>query len=389
MKLTIALWPGGSGFATRDLLGLPVWRRSLAATRGLGAVKRFWLRTSRDDVPESLEPVNVTDLTGLRETLLVIPAELGCLTGTELKRLLNQDLARPRALSYPGHARPVVAARGTHWSRALSSGGRSLDAAIRRLAPALSLPREQDDLLLVETASSWARAGEIWRKRKIEELLGRGVLVSDPHSLHIDPEVSVGAGTRIHPFVLLEGESVIGRDVVIGSFAHIVGSTVGSGTVVLDHCVIHESRVGKNVRIGPFAHLRPLSDVGASAKVGNFVELKNTRLGAGAKAPHLSYLGDAEIGRKTNVGAGTITCNYDGVRKHRTVVGDGAFIGSDVQLVAPVRVGNGAYVAAGSCIVDDVPPRALAIARSRQTVKPGWAATRSPVKKQSPTKKRT
>ena len=143
---------------------------------------------------------------------------------------------------------------------------------------------------------------------------------------------------------------------------------------MLDHCFIRSSRIGKNVQIGPFAHLRPESDVGDGAKVGNFVELKKTRLGAGAKAPHLSYLGDAIIGKGANVGAGTITCNYDGVRKHETIVGDGAFIGSDVQLVAPVRIGKGAYVAAGSCIVEDVPAKALALARSRQVIKLGWVS---------------
>jgi UDP-3-O-[3-hydroxymyristoyl] glucosamine N-acyltransferase len=397
MRLTIALWPGRSGFAAHPLLGVPLWQRSLDATRGLGADRRLWLRTrpSRDGVPESLAPVSLDDLSRLRENLVVIPAELGCLRGIELKRLLKQDLARPRGLSFPGLTRPVVAARGSHWSRALSTGERTLEGVIRRLAPTLLLPRDEDDLLLVESASSWARAGEVLRNRKIEELQRKGVLVSDPRTLHVDPEVEVGSGTRIHPFVLLEGKTVIGRDVVIGSFSHVVRSTLGAGTIVLDHCFIRESRVGRNVQIGPFAHLRPDSDVGPEAKVGNFVELKNTKLGKGAKAPHLSYLGDALIGKGTNVGAGTITCNYDGVRKHRTVVGDGAFIGSDVQLVAPVKVGNGAYVGAGSCIVEDVPPRALALARSRQIVKPGWAAARarakapSPEKTRSPRKKRT
>jgi bifunctional UDP-N-acetylglucosamine pyrophosphorylase/glucosamine-1-phosphate N-acetyltransferase len=145
---------------------------------------------------------------------------------------------------------------------------------------------------------------------------------------------------------------------------------------VLDHCFIRSSRNGKNVKIGPLAHLRPKSNIGTGAKVGNFVELKKTKLGPGAKAPHLSYLGDAVVGRGVNVGAGTITCNYDGVQKHQTIVESGAFIGSDVQLVAPVRVGRGAYVAAGSCIVEDVPAYSLALARSRQVVKKGWAKSR-------------
>jgi acetyltransferase-like isoleucine patch superfamily enzyme len=390
MKLILAVWPGRGGFATRELLGQPAWRRALAATRGLGVSRRLWLRTSKDEVPDSFDSASLDDLARVRENVLLVPAELPCLTAAALKRFLKQDLVRPRALSPPGHTRAVVAARGSDWSRALSGpGDRSLESAIRRLAPALSLPRDGDDLLLVDGASSWARALEILRRRKIDALLRRGVLVSDPQTLHVDPEVEVGPGTRIHPFVLLEGETVIGRDVVIGPFTHVIRSTVGAGTVVLDHCFIRESRVGRNVQLGPFAHLRPDSDVGAEAKVGNFVELKNTRLGEGAKAPHLSYVGDAVIGKRANLGAGTITCNFDGVRKHRTVVGDGAFIGSDVQLVAPVRIGHGAYVAAGSCIVEDVPPLALALARSRQVVKPGWAAARSATKTRSHAKKKS
>jgi bifunctional UDP-N-acetylglucosamine pyrophosphorylase/glucosamine-1-phosphate N-acetyltransferase len=200
--------------------------------------------------------------------------------------------------------------------------------------------------------------------------------VVDPTSVLVEPEVRVGKGSTLFPWVHLQGTTVVGRGCEIGSFSHIVDSTLGAGTTVLDHCFIRSSRIGANVQIGPFAHLRPESHVGAGAKVGNFVELKKTRLGAGAKAPHLSYLGDALIGKGANVGAGTITCNFDGRSKHRTIVGDGAFIGSDVQLVAPVRVGKGAYVAAGSCIVADVPAEALAVARSRQVVKRGWARAR-------------
>jgi bifunctional UDP-N-acetylglucosamine pyrophosphorylase/glucosamine-1-phosphate N-acetyltransferase len=172
---------------------------------------------------------------------------------------------------------------------------------------------------------------------------------------------------------VIEGDSQIGRNCEVGSFTHIIDSDVDAGTVLFDHCFIRASRIGKNAQLGPFTHLRPESVVGTKAKVGNFVELKKTVLGAGSKAPHLSYLGDTQIGRRANVGAGTITCNYDGSLKHQTVIEDGAFIGSDVQLVAPVRVGRGAYVAAGSCITEDVPADSLAVARGRQVVKPGWA----------------
>jgi bifunctional UDP-N-acetylglucosamine pyrophosphorylase/glucosamine-1-phosphate N-acetyltransferase len=163
---------------------------------------------------------------------------------------------------------------------------------------------------------------------------------------------------------------------VIGPFVRLVDTEVGREARVLDHCLLLGSVVEEGALVGPFAHLRPESRVGPGAKVGNFVELKKTRLGAGAKAPHLSYLGDAEIGPRANLGAGTITCNYDGVAKHRTVVGAGAFVGSDVTLVAPVTVGAGAFVAAGSTVTADVPEDALVVARARQVVKPGWAKAR-------------
>jgi len=156
----------------------------------------------------------------------------------------------------------------------------------------------------------------------------------------------------------------------VRSGTRIADSTIGAGTTILDHCVITGARVGKSGRIGPFAHLRPESELGEGVHVGNFVETKKTKLKDRAKANHLAYLGDAEIGRDVNVGAGTITCNYDGWEKHRTVLGDGVFIGSDTQLVAPVRVGKGAFVGAGSTITKDVPPGALALSRVRQQTLP-------------------
>jgi acetyltransferase-like isoleucine patch superfamily enzyme len=382
VKLTVGLWPGKSGFASRDLLGRPVWQRTLAATRGLGADRTLWLGTSRSESPVDLEVVDPRAIPSGAGTLLVLPAELGCVTGRTLAALLANGSDRPRAL--PGIA--CAAAAASDWRRALEGIDRPhLAQVVRRLAPELVAPRDQaeEDALLVETPAAWTRAAGVLRKRKILELLRRGVVVSDPDALFVEPEVTVGAGTVLLPWVHLEGATALGTRVTIGSFTHVVDSVIGSETVVLDHCFIRSSRIGKKAQIGPFAHLRPDSDVGASAKVGNFVELKNTRLSAGAKAPHLTYLGDAAVGRGANIGAGTITCNYDGVQKHRTIVGDGAFIGSDVQLVAPVRVGKGAYVGAGSCIVTDVPAYALALARSRQVVKKGWARARAKGRKGS------
>ena len=380
MTLTIALWPEAGGYASLDLLGRPVWRRTLAAARGLGAGKTLWVRERGRSLPHGLDgmdAVDPRDLSSLKDLdlVLVLSAELPCLTPASLKSLLKSGRLRPHALSEPGASRArAVAARASDWKRALAGfpTPRRRDV-VERLSPRGLLPRDENELVFVDTTESWSKAVAILRSRKVEDLLRRGVLVFDPGSVFVEPEVEIGRGTKLFPWVHLQGATVIGRDSAIGSFSHIVDSTLGAGTAVLDHCFIRSSRIGKKVQIGPFAHLRPDSDVGAGAKVGNFVELKKTRLGAGAKAPHLSYLGDAVIGRGANVGAGTITCNYDGERKHETIVGDGAFIGSDVQLVAPVRVGKGAYVAAGSCIVEDVPANALAIARSRQVVKPGWA----------------
>jgi bifunctional UDP-N-acetylglucosamine pyrophosphorylase/glucosamine-1-phosphate N-acetyltransferase len=186
----------------------------------------------------------------------------------------------------------------------------------------------------------------------------------------------VGADTVIGPGVLLEGRTSIGERCRIHAGARLTNATVGDDVIVLDRSIIVDSHVGAGARIGPFAHLRPESDVAEGAHVGNFVELKKTRLGRRSKANHLAYLGDAVIGDDVNVGAGTITCNYDGVNKHKTVIEDGVFIGSDSQLVAPVTIGKGAYVGAGSSITHDVPADSLALARGRQVNKPGWATQR-------------
>jgi bifunctional UDP-N-acetylglucosamine pyrophosphorylase/glucosamine-1-phosphate N-acetyltransferase len=232
-------------------------------------------------------------------------------------------------------------------------------------------PRE---ILGVNTRKELADVSAVLRAARNDALMASGVTIIDPPTTFIGPDVTVGADTTIHPGVYLEGRTTVGAGCTIHSGVRVVDSRIDDGVVINNFCVILESHVSRGARIGPFAHLRPQSDVGEEAHVGNFVELKKTSLGAGSKANHLSYLGDATIGRKVNVGAGTITCNYDGVSKHPTIVDDGAFIGSDTQLIAPVRVGEGAYVAAGSSITDDVPAGSLAIARGRQTNKEGWVA---------------
>jgi bifunctional UDP-N-acetylglucosamine pyrophosphorylase/glucosamine-1-phosphate N-acetyltransferase len=221
-----------------------------------------------------------------------------------------------------------------------------------------------------------AELGLVVRARKNRDVMLSGVTLEDPGATYIDADVAIGEDTVIGPGVILEGTTSIGTSCRLHAGVRLSNATIGDRVTVLDRSVIVESRVAAGAQVGPFAHVRPGSDIGENARVGNFVELKKTALGRGSKANHLAYLGDATIGSQVNVGAGTITCNYDGEKKHQTVIEDGVFIGSDSQLIAPVTVGTGAYVAAGSSITDDVPADALGIARARQENKPGWAAKR-------------
>jgi bifunctional UDP-N-acetylglucosamine pyrophosphorylase/glucosamine-1-phosphate N-acetyltransferase len=228
----------------------------------------------------------------------------------------------------------------------------------------------------INSRTELAEVSRIVRQTKNEELMAAGVTIIDPATTYIDPDVEVGPDTVIHPGVSLEGQSRVGAACEIHSHVRIVDSEIADKSVILNFCLIIGSRIAESASVGPFAHLRPESVVGERAKIGNFVELKKTTMGAGSKANHLTYLGDATIGERVNVGAGTITCNYDGTRKHPTIIEDGAFIGSDTQLIAPVRVGKGAYVAAGSSITEDVPDGALGIARGRQANVDGWVERR-------------
>jgi bifunctional UDP-N-acetylglucosamine pyrophosphorylase/glucosamine-1-phosphate N-acetyltransferase len=222
---------------------------------------------------------------------------------------------------------------------------------------------------------------------RLDALQADGVTLLDPSTTFIDDGVTIGRGTIVHPGVTLEGRTRVGANCRIRSWVRVTDSVIGDGVHVNDSCVIVESRIDDEAQVGPFSHLRPGSHMKAGSHVGNFVELKKTVLGEGSKASHLTYLGDAAVGAGVNVGAGTITCNYDGEKKHPTVIGDGAFIGSDSQLVAPVTIGAGAYVAAGSSITEDVPPGALGVARSRQTNIAGWAERRRRQKQEARSKK--
>ena len=210
------------------------------------------------------------------------------------------------------------------------------------------------------------------RMLKTQQLMAEGVSIFYPQTCMIDTEVKIGADTVIEPFVQILGKTRIGSDCRIRSYSIIKNSEIADGVMVRPGTLMDDSRIATGAILGPYSHLRPGSDIGEGAHVGNFVETKKVKLGKGSKANHLTYLGDAEIGAGVNIGAGTITCNYDGVNKNMTIIEDGVFIGSDSTLVAPVKVKRGAYVGAASCITEDVPEDSLAIARGRQVVKEGW-----------------
>jgi len=222
-----------------------------------------------------------------------------------------------------------------------------------------------------------AEVAAVQRRRILDRLMEGGVTILDPATTYIEDGVTIGPDTTIHPQVVIEGESTIGSDCVIALGCHVSSSHLADRVTLKPYCVLSESAVDDDATLGPFCHLRPLSHVGPQAKVGNFVELKKSRIGRGSKVPHLSYVGDATLGEEVNVGAGTITCNYDGVAKHETKIGDRAFIGTNSSLVAPLTVGEGAYIGAGSTITKDVPPGALAVGRGHQVVKDGWAARKT------------
>jgi bifunctional UDP-N-acetylglucosamine pyrophosphorylase/glucosamine-1-phosphate N-acetyltransferase len=233
-----------------------------------------------------------------------------------------------------------------------------------------------DEVLGANTIAEMMTIDDKLRLSTARRLMAEGVTIFRPETSVIDAGVVVGADTVIEPFVQLLGETKVGKECRIRSYSVLEHTTLGNRVLVRQGCIISQSRVDDSAVIGPYAHIRPESEIGEGAHVGNFVETKKIRLGKGSKANHLTYLGDAEIGAGVNVGAGVITCNYDGVNKLKTIIGDRVFVGSDSTLVAPVTLGNGSYIAAGSCITEDVPEDALALGRARQTIKEGWSAGR-------------
>jgi bifunctional UDP-N-acetylglucosamine pyrophosphorylase / glucosamine-1-phosphate N-acetyltransferase len=235
---------------------------------------------------------------------------------------------------------------------------------------------DPSELLGINTRVELADADRILRARKTRELMLAGVTIERPETVVIDAQVRVGEDTVIEPFARLTGNTVVGEDCHIGQGAILESAALAKRVIIAPYTLIADSRVDPGAHVGPFARVRMDAQVGPEARVGNFVEVKKTRIGAEAKSQHLAYLGDAEIGERVNVGAGTITCNYDGEKKHATKIGAGAFIGSNSTLVAPVEIGEDSYVAAGSVITEAVPAKALALGRARQVNKPGWVANR-------------
>jgi bifunctional UDP-N-acetylglucosamine pyrophosphorylase/glucosamine-1-phosphate N-acetyltransferase len=235
---------------------------------------------------------------------------------------------------------------------------------------------DADEVLGANTIAEMMMIDGKLRLITARKLMAEGVTIFRPETSVIDASVVVGADTVIEPFVQLLGETKVGKECRIRSYSVLEHATLGNRVLIRHGCIISQSRVDDGALIGPYSHIRPESEIGEGAHVGNFVETKKIRLGRGSKANHLTYLGNAEIGAGVNVGAGVITCNYDGVNKLKTIIGDRVFVGSDSTLVAPVTLGNGSYIAAGSCITEDVPEDALALGRTRQTIKEGWSAKR-------------
>jgi len=235
-----------------------------------------------------------------------------------------------------------------------------------------------DEVRGINSRKELAEAAEVLRRAKIDALLDSGVTVVAPDHTYIEADVSVGADSMIEPGVVLLGKTRIGKGVRIQTGCVVENCRVDDGAHLKPYTVLTDSHVRRGAILGPFAHLRPEVDVGEDARIGNFVEMKKTRFGKGSKANHLAYIGDSFVGKKANIGAGTITCNYDGIAKHTTVIGDGVFVGSDTQLVAPVAIGKGALIGAGATITKDVPPYALALTRVEQKNITDWVIRRMP-----------
>ncbi|HRD01699.1 MAG TPA: DapH/DapD/GlmU-related protein [Candidatus Saccharicenans sp.] len=241
--------------------------------------------------------------------------------------------------------------------------------------------KQKKNFMIIMGSADWSRAASILNRLKVAELEEKGAIFLSPDETWIDPEVQIGRGSIIYPWVVIEGRTRVGKNCFIYPYCHIIDSRISDEVKVFSSTVIEGCRIEKAAQVGPFSRLRPETRLKAGSRVGNFVEMKKTVFGQESKAMHLSYLGDALVGAKVNIGAGTITCNYDGEKKNKTTIGREVFVGSGTELVAPVRIGRGAYVAAGSTITDNVSPESLAIARARQVEKKSWVRRRKELSK--------
>jgi bifunctional UDP-N-acetylglucosamine pyrophosphorylase/glucosamine-1-phosphate N-acetyltransferase len=349
-------------------------------------------------------PVLLAVLAAVRQNLerypecdiLAIPADRPLVSGRTLKALLRAHASRGSSLTFltggleaglagilavrSSDVLPLLAARPP--ARA-AAGFEALALRLTKAGKKVGFHECPDgaETLPVRDAVAVGLAARELKRRKNEALARAGVVLLDPLSAWIDWAVRIGPRTVVYPSVVIEGPTRIGADGVIYPHVHIMASTLGARVRVLTSTVMEDTVLESDVQVGPFSRFRPKTRVRTGARVGNFVEMKNTDFGPGSKAQHLSYLGDSTVGEDVNVGAGTITCNYDGVAKNPTRIGAGAFIGSGTELVAPVTVGRGAYIAAGSTITKDVAAGTLAIARARQVEKPGWVLERARARK--------
>jgi bifunctional UDP-N-acetylglucosamine pyrophosphorylase / glucosamine-1-phosphate N-acetyltransferase len=362
---------------------------------------------------------------GAEGTILVLPGDMPLLRAETIERLVQHHTAMGaaatlltatvdtphgygRVLRQRGHPTRIVEERdATDDQKKITEIGTAVycfDA--RRLWPALGQVRadnDQGEYYLTDVIGILSRSGArieavavpdaadaqgvndrrqlaavaaVQRQRILDALMESGVTILDPASTYIEDTVTIGPDTVVYPSVVIEGTTEIGGECVIGSGCHVASSRIGAGVRLRPYCVLTEAQVEDGAELGPFCHLRPQAHIGSRAKIGNFVEVKKSRIGRGSKANHLAYIGDATVGENVNIGAGAITCNYDGWAKHPTVIGDGAFIGTNTSLVAPITIGEGAYIGSGSVITKDVPPGALAVERTPQVTKEGWVTRR-------------
>ena len=391
---------------TQNLMGKSILQLTVEAVRSLGPERVLAVSGAGDERNDgSFAPPGVQWLRGGKTTgslaavgsardllakhpsknLIVLDARLALLSLRTMRSLLLAHQREKNSLTVavgPGEI-PLFVAKIRDLLAAFSGLGRrnktqgGIDDLIRAMAETGKKTgsyrvRHPEESLAVSTPKTVSQAIAFLRGKKSGELESRGVIVLDPAMTWVDLDVRIGRGTVIYPSAVIEGRTTIGRQCRIYPFVHLIDTHLGDRVKVLSSTMIERSRIEHDAQVGPFTHFRPNTVVRPKARVGNFVEMKNTVFGERSKAGHLSYLGDTIVEEDVNIGAGTITCNYDGFKKSQTVIERGAFIGSGTELVAPVRIGRRAYIGAGSVITKDVSPESLAVARGRQVERPGW-----------------